>query len=336
MSDLYDNLLKATDNTNDITNEKYGTITKINDNLASVKEENSDIEHSNVPMLSKVPVETGDKVIIGFVDNSIYNPVIIGNLSRGVLDSVEHPCALEVLNENLILDFCNEKGHGGEVTGEKPSTDIIENFALNNLGIESGANQSEINQAINTKIGQGGGGSVIVDDELSTTSTNPVENRIITDALNNKADTSHNHTKSEIVDFPDLSAVATSGDYNDLSNKPAIPSKTSDLTNDGDGTNVFVKNNDSRLSDARIPTSHTHTKSEISDFPTIPSKLSDLTNDSDFIEKSNTSGLIKNDGTIDTTSYSTFSGAYNDLTGKPSIPSKTSDLTNDGDGINAF
>ena len=38
-----------------------------------------------------------------------------------------------------------------------------------------------------------------------------------------------------------------------------IPTKTSDLANDGaDGTNVFVANNDSRLSDSRTPTSHTH------------------------------------------------------------------------------
>ena len=42
-----------------------------------------------------------------------------------------------------------------------------------------------------------------------------------------------------------------------------------------------------------------------------------------------TSGLLKNDGTVDTTSYSTFSGSYNDLSGKPTIPSKTSQLTND-------
>ena len=43
-----------------------------------------------------------------------------------------------------------------------------------------------------------------------------------------------------------------------MSNKPTIPSKTSDLENDGDGTNVFVKNNDSRLSDTRNPKTHTH------------------------------------------------------------------------------
>ena len=35
----------------------------------------------------------------------------------------------------------------------------------------------------------------------------------------------------------------------------------------------------------------------------VPTKISDLDDDSDFISKSNTAGLVKNDGTIDTTSY---------------------------------
>lgn len=35
----------------------------------------------------------------------------------------------------------------------------------------------------------------------------------------------------------------------------------------------------------------------------VPTKTSDLTNDSNFISTSNTTGLIKNDGTIDTTQY---------------------------------
>lgn len=33
----------------------------------------------------------------------------------------------------------------------------------------------------------------------------------------------HTHTKSNITDFPTLATVATSGSYNDLSNKPDIP-----------------------------------------------------------------------------------------------------------------
>ena len=42
-------------------------------------------------------------------------------------------------------------------------------------------------------------------------------------ALASKADTSHTHTKSQITDFPSLATVATTGDYEDLSNKPTIP-----------------------------------------------------------------------------------------------------------------
>ena len=37
-----------------------------------------------------------------------------------------------------------------------------------------------------------------------------------------------------------LSAVAVSGSYDDLSNKPTIPTQTSDLTNDGDGASPFA------------------------------------------------------------------------------------------------
>ncbi len=72
--------------------------------------------------------------------------------------------------------------------------------------------------------------------------------------------------------------------------------------------------------------------------------------DNKYVQFSSTNGLLKNDGTVDTTSYSTFSGDYSDLTNKPTIPTdvveldddthiiptSTSDLTNDGDGVSAF
>lgn len=42
--------------------------------------------------------------------------------------------------------------------------------------------------------------------------------------------------------------------------KPTIPTRTSDLTNDGDGTTgvTYVKSDDTRLTDERTPSSHTH------------------------------------------------------------------------------
>lgn len=113
------------------------------------------------------------------------------------------------------------------------------------------------------------GTQFVVDSTLDGTSSNAVSNSAVSNALDGKSDaghthtksqitdfpsygttanticegndsrlsdartpTSHTHTKSEITDFPTLATVATSGSYNDLTNKPTIPSKTSDLTND--------------------------------------------------------------------------------------------------------
>ena len=46
---------------------------------------------------------------------------------------------------------------------------------------------------------------------------------IVTHNSSEYAKSSHTHTKADITDFPSLATVATSGSYNDLSNKPAIP-----------------------------------------------------------------------------------------------------------------
>ena len=145
-------------------------------------------------------------------------------------------------------------------------------------------------------------------------------------------------------------------------NKPTIPTKTSDLTNDGDGSNVFVKDNDSRLTNSRTPTSHSHgnitnngrvtvgydttitgpaliadnddggtlkagllSNAYISDRSSlqninhsldgnetsqenvnilIDAKIGDISGAlNNKINKSSTKGLVKNDGSIDTTSY---------------------------------
>ena len=86
MSDLYDNLLRATDNTADITTEKQGTITKIQDKLCNVKEEATGLEHTNVPVINEVQVKEGDTVLLGFFDNNIYNPVVYGVIGRETVD----------------------------------------------------------------------------------------------------------------------------------------------------------------------------------------------------------------------------------------------------------
>lgn len=101
-----------------------------------------------------------------------------------------------------------------------------------------------------------------------------------------------------------LAPVATSGSYTDLSNKPTIPSKTSDLTND---SNFAVL---SGLS----PVATSGNYSDLTGKPSIPSRTSDITNDSGFITASQAPVQSVNGST----------GAVT-----IAIPSRTSDLTND-------
>ena len=159
----------------------------------------------------------------------------------------------------------------------------------------------------------------IVTSWNSTTSNSKVPSEKLTkDSLDSKANVSS------------LSTVATSGSYNDLSNKPTIPTASTttpsaDTTSGsyGSGTSYARSNHTHPKSSLYAESSHTHTKSQITDFPAIPTKTSDLTNDGDgtnafltqhqsltnYIQKSNTTGLIKNDGSIDSNSYLTTSSA---------------------------
>ena len=136
----------------------------------------------------------------------------------------------------------------------------------------------------------GRGGDITVDSALSTTSTNPVQNKVITSALNAKANTSS------------LANVATSGSYNDLSNKPTIPTVP---------TNVSAFTNDAGY------------------ITSVPSEYVTETELSTAIAgKANTADLA----TVAT------SGSYEDLTNKPTIPTvptNVSAFTNDAHYITA-
>ena len=156
----------------------------------------------------------------------------------------------------------------------------------------------------------------------------------------------------------DLSQVATSGQYSDLSGLPDIPSKTSDLTNDSNfisssdlSESYYNKmQTDNLLSSkaninnlSQVATSGQY--SDLSGLPDIPSKTSDLTNDSNFISSSDlsesyynkmqTDNLLSSKANINNLSQVATSGQYSDLSGLPSIPSKTSDLTNDSNFVSS-
>ena len=118
-----------------------------------------------------------------------------------------------------------------------------------------------------------------------------------------------------------------SGSYNDLTDRPTIPTKTSDLTNDsGFITNANIPSKTSDLTNDSGFITSSDIPSNVSAFTNdagyitnanIPTKTSDLTNDSGFI----TSSAIP-------TNVSAFTNDVGYLT-SANIPTKTSDLTND-------
>lgn len=100
-----------------------------------------------------------------------------------------------------------------------------------------------------------------------------------------------------------LATVATSGSYNDLKNKPTIPAAqvNSDWNASSGVAQILNK-----------PT-----------IPTVPTNVSAFTNDAgyltqhqsltNYVQKSKTAGLLKNDGTVDTNTYLT---QHQDISGK--------------------
>ena len=176
----------------------------------------------------------------------------------------------------------------------------------------------------------------IVSSWSSTTSNSKVPSEKLTkDSLDDKVNKSSTSGLLKNDGTVDTTSYSTfSGNYNDLSNKPTIPSASSttpsaDTTSGsyGSGTSYARSNHSHPKSSLYAESSHTHTKSQITDFPSlstvatsgsyadlsnkpsIPSSSSDLSDGSNIVKKSSTTGLLKNDGSVDANSYLTTSSA---------------------------
>lgn len=217
---------------------------------------------------------------------------------------------------------------------------------------------------------------VTIDTELSTTSTNPVQNKTITAALSNldidiatndeidnalnvagsgdlpttggivpiamggtgATTTAGARTNLGVSATADFANVAFSGAYDDLTGKPAIPSRTSDLANNSgyitsSALNGYVKsvNGTSPDSNGNVSISVSGGGSSGGSNYTLPtasnSTLGGVKVGSGLAI--NTSGVLSADVTASAlTAYAKITdlsavaktGSYNDLTNKPTIP----------------
>lgn len=148
-----------------------------------------------------------------------------------------------------------------------------------------------------------------------------------------------------IKNKPVLAEVATTGSYNDLTNKPSIPTKVSELDNDLGFTNNY--NQLINTPDfAAVATSGSY--NDLTDKPSIPTKVSELDNDLGFtndynelVNKPNLAPVATSGSYNDLTGKPNLapvatSGSYRDLTNTPSIPKFTSELINDSGFTNDY
>ena len=252
-------------------------------------------------------VDCSTRVSIKGSDASV---TIVDNLTSTSSTSALSAKQGKVLNDNKIETSAIATSFGSTPSDSKVASEKLVKNSLDGkqATLVSGTNIKTINNESLLGSGnidiQGSSVDIVTSWEQTPSDEKVPSEKLTKDTLDTKANASS------------LSAVATSGSYADLSNKPTIPSKISDLQNDSDfietsSTSGLIKN------DGSIDTNSYLTSSALGN----------------YVQKSSTSGLIKNDGSIDTTNYSTFDGDYDSLSNKPTIPSKISDLTNDSDFI---
>lgn len=187
----------------------------------------------------------------------------------------------------------------------------------------AGTNISIDDDGTISAIGGGGGGTVDVDGSLSPTSTNPVQNKAIYNAIAAKQDAlsaaqllaaNSGATATKVSGYD---THVADGDIHVTSSQKTAWTAKQDAISDiatirsnataGAGAATTIANygnivthdaDEFQAAGSYAASSHTHTKSQITDFPTIPSKTSQLTNDAGFISSvpaagANTLGGVK-------------------------------------------
>lgn len=277
---------------------------------------NNKADKSSIP--TKTSQLTNDS---GYIDNTVnnlenyyqksetYNQTQVNNLLNNKADKTEIPTKVSELE--------NDKGYISELPVAS---------ATQLGGIKVGDNLTITKDGVLSATGGGTGTS-----DYNALSNKPALNTDNSTALEVNA-------QEEISGTVSLHKVSKTGNYNDLLNKPNIPSKTSDLTNDSG----FIDKSVSDL-DNYYNKTETYNKTEVNnllvdkaDVEDIPTTTSQLTNDSGYITNTvdNLTNYYKKTETYNQTEVNNLLA---DKANTSDVPTKTSQLTNDGsDGTNPF
>ena len=187
----------------------------------------------------------------------------------------------------------NQKCASGSIATVAENSTVSKKYILNNQDIWCPYSVSE-----------GSSIAITVDSSLSDVSKNPVENKVITAAINNKADISHTHSANEVgadAEGSAASALASSKEYTD--------SEIADLINGAPTTLDTLKEIADAMAENQTVVEALNTAiGSKADKTDIPTKMSELENDSGYLTEHQ-----------DLSSYAA----------KTDIPTKMSELEND-------
>ena len=271
-------------------------------NLASVATSGSYDDLSDKPTIPAAPVQSdwneADSSSLAYIKNK---PNLASVATSGSYDDLSDKPSIPAPQvqsdwseaDNTKADYIKNKPNLASVatSGDyndlqnKPTIPVVKTLvAGQNVTLDETASTITINAE--------GGGGHITQEQANWTETNPQE-------------------PSYIRNKPNLASVATSGDYDDLSNKPSIPAaQVQSDWSQSDNTQVdYIKNKPNLAS---VATSGDY--DDLSNKPTIPAAPVQ----SNWNESDNTSlAYIQNKPNLASVATS---GSYDDLSNKPSIP----------------
>ena len=174
---------------------------------------------------------------------------------------------------------------------------------------------------------------LLADTDLSIDMADYYDKATIDNLLAKKANASHAHSYNDLTDKPTIPSTANLATKKELTDGLATKANKSEIPSlEGYATEIFVTNKiaEASLSGGEVDLSGLATKAELAtkaDKTAIPTKTSQLTNDSGFLtEHQNISSKADKtyvDNQLATKSNTDHTHSYNDLTDKPTIPSTT-------------
>ena len=270
--------------------------------LATVATSGDYDDLSNKPTIPAAPVQSNwnesDSSSLAYIQNK---PNLASVATSGSYDDLSDKPSIPAPqvqsdwseSDNTKADYIKNKPNLATVAtsgsyddlSDKPTIPVVKTLV-------AGQNVTLDETATTITINAEGGGGPVIQEQANWTETNPQE-------------------ASYIRNKPNLATVATSGDYDDLSNKPTIPAaQVQSDWSQSDNTQVDYIKNKPNL--ATVATSGSY--DDLSDKPSIPAAQVQ----SDWSESDNTKAdYIKNKPNLATVATS---GDYADLSNKPTIP----------------